>query len=86
MEELSVKVQTIVRTIVLILALLNQVLTCLGKNPLNIAESDVYQIVSLAVTVGATIWAWWKNNSFTQAALKGDAIMEELKKNESSTE
>ena len=73
---------TIARTIVLILALANQVLAMCGKQVLNIADDDIYQVISLLFTIGAAVWSWWKNNSFTQEAIKADEVMTELKENE----
>ena len=73
---------TIARTIVLILALANQVLAMCGKQVLNIADDDIYQVISLLFTIGAAVWGWWKNNSFTQVAIKADEVMTELKENE----
>lgn len=78
----NVTTGTIARTIVLILALANQVLAMCGKQVLNIADDDIYQTVSLLFTIGASAAAWWKNNSFTQEAIKADEIMAELKENE----
>lgn len=76
---MKISAETIARTIVLFLAILNQILAILGKNRLEIAESDIYQIVTLIFTIGSAVWAWWKNNSFTQNALKADEFMKELK-------
>lgn len=76
---MKISADTIARTIVLFLAILNQILAILGKNRLEIAESDIYQIVTLVFTIGSAVWAWWKNNSFTQNALKADEFMKELK-------
>lgn len=69
---------TIARTIVLILALANQILAMFGKQVLNIAEDDIYQIVSIVFTIGASVWSWWKNNSFTKTAIKADEYKNEL--------
>ena len=69
---MKVKTETIIRTIVLILALANQVLAIYGKEKIPITEEEVYQLISLVVTIGSALWAWWKNNSFTQPALKAD--------------
>ena len=71
--------ETIIRTSVLILTLANTLLSAFGKNPLPFSENDIYQAVSAVCTVAATIWAWWKNNSFTSAAIKADEYMKELK-------
>lgn len=76
---MKISADTIARTIVLFIAILNQILAILGKNRLEIAESDIYQIVTLIFTIGSAVWAWWKNNSFTQSALKADEFMKELK-------
>ena len=78
--EARIKVDTIVRTIVLIMALINQVLAIKGKEVLPVTEDEVYQLVSLVITITASLWAWWKNNSFTQAAIMGDQLKDELKR------
>lgn len=70
---------TIVRTVVLLFTLVNQMLIMSGKNPLPFAEDEIYTVVSGVVTVVVTLWTWWKNNSFTGAAVKADAYLKELK-------
>ena len=65
MEKRKIEPATIARTAVLIFALVNQILTMIGKNPLPFAEEDVYTAVTGILTVGAALWTWWKNNSFT---------------------
>lgn len=75
----NVSLGTIVRTIVLIITLINTVLTGIGKNPLPFSDEQVYTIVSNAATVVASLWAWWKNNSFTKNAIAADEYMKELK-------
>lgn len=71
--------ETVIRTIVLVIALTNQVLTSLGKNPLPFSDDMVYEAVTLITTIGASVWAWWKNNSFTQKALLADEYLKSLK-------
>ena len=63
---------TIIRTLCLILALANQVMTVCGKTPLPITDAQVADAVALIATIGASLWAWWKNNSFTEHAIAGD--------------
>lgn len=63
---------TIVRTLCLVLALANQVMTVCGKTPLPITDAQVADAVALIATIGASLWAWWKNNSFTEHAIAGD--------------
>lgn len=71
-----IKKETIIRTIVLIIAIINNILTLLGKNPLPYESEEVEQAVTIIITVIATLWAWWKNNSFTLPARLGDQEME----------
>ena len=70
---------TLARTIVLALALLNQVLAVSGKGTIEIAESDIYQGVSIVFTIVAAIAAWWYNNSFTKHAIRADAYLDSLR-------
>ena len=70
---------TIARTIVLALALLNQCLAIAGKGTIQIAENDVYQVVSLIWTIVSAIIAWWYNNSFTHHAIRADEYLAALK-------
>lgn len=76
---MKVKTETIIRTICLILALINQVLIAFGKQPLPIADEQVYTIVSTLVTVVLGLWTWWKNNSFTPEAIKADEYLAKLR-------
>ena len=73
---------TIARTIILLLALINQCLSMAGVSPLPIEDEQVETIITTAWTVIAALIAWWKNNSFTQAALAGDALKNEIKARE----
>lgn len=71
----KIEKMTIVRTAVLVFALINQVLTISGYNPLPFTDEDFGQAVSMVLTVAASLWAWWKNNSFTQAAITADEAL-----------
>lgn len=79
---MAIKTATIVRTIVLVITLLNTILTAFGVNPLPFSDDQIYEIVSALVTVGVSLWAWWKNNSFTKAAIAADEVLAELKHGE----
>ena len=72
-------VDTIIRTILLAVTIVNQVLTSLGKNPIPFSDGETYGALTTVATVVMTLWAWWKNNSFTQAAIQADAVMKSLK-------
>ena len=66
---------TIARTVCLVLALANQVLSVCGRSPLPIENETVSQILSLLMTTAASLTAWWKNNSFTQKAILADKML-----------
>lgn len=75
----KVSPDTIARTIVLALALVNQLLAVFGKGTIEIAENDVYQVISLIWTIGSALVAWWYNNSFTKHAIRADDYLDSLK-------
>lgn len=75
----TVKTDTIARTIVLFIALANQMLAIAGKEIFPVTADQVYQGVTLAATIGASVWAWWKNNSFTKNAIEADKVLDQLK-------
>lgn len=66
---------TWVRTAVLVLALINQILVSVGKSSKVVAIEDWYGYVSYAFTAVASIISWWKNNSFTDRAQEADAYL-----------
>jgi SPP1 family holin len=78
----NVKTETIVRTVILIVALINQALTVAGKSLLPITDDQITEVITLVITIGASLWAWWKNNSFTQAAIEADKVKDQLKSQE----
>lgn len=75
----KISTDTIIRTVVLIITLFNQILTMTGKNPLPFSDEEIYAALTSIATAAAAIWAWWKNNSFTAAAREADAYMDSLK-------
>lgn len=70
---------TIARTVVLLLALTNQMLSAMGKSPLPIESTTVEQLVTAGITTIAALVAWWKNNSFTKEAIAADKEYDRLK-------
>lgn len=80
MTNRKIPAATIARTVVLALALVNQLLSAAGKPVLPIDSASVEQWVTAGLTTAAAIWAWWENNSFTKEALAADSYLEQLKK------
>lgn len=75
----NVSAGTIARTAVLVIALINQILTMFGMNPLPFSDDQVYAGITAIFTVVAAVTAWWKNNSFSEAAIAADGVMKEIK-------
>ena len=79
MNRLKVSTPVIARTVVLVYALTNQVLTMSGWNPLPFSEEDVYTGCTLLLTVGASLVAWWNDNPVTQKALQNIEDIKQLR-------
>ena len=77
--ENKISVGTIVRTVLLMLALVNQILTATGHSIIPIDDETITQLITNVATIVTALIAWWKNNSFTKAALAGDATMKLFK-------
>lgn len=77
---MKISASTIARTAILALALVNQILSASGHAVIPIEDAQIETLVSTGFTVASALVAWWKNNSFTAAALKGDEVMKEAKK------
>ena len=70
---------TIARTLILALALINQILTASGHSIIAVSDDDINTLITTGFTVISALLAWWKNNSFTRPALKADEVMREEK-------
>ena len=75
----TISAGTIARTACLLLALTNQLLSACGKPVLPIESATVEQLVTAGITTVAALVSWWKNNSFTAAAIEADAYKDSLK-------
>lgn len=78
MDNLTVSAGTIARTICLGLALTNQILSATGHPVLPIEDEQINTLVTTGLTVAASLWSYWKNNSFTKNAIAADSYMNEL--------
>ncbi len=68
---------TLIRTIVLAIALINQILTATGYSPLPIEDNQVEVIVSTTFTVVVALWTWWKNNYVSKKGQKQAEVLDE---------
>ena len=70
---------TLTRTILIILALINQGLVIAGKETLPFTDEQITQVISFAFTVATALLAWWKNNNFTEAAKEAQEYANAMK-------
>ncbi|MEK4689452.1 MULTISPECIES: phage holin [Bacillus] len=75
---------TVIRTVLLLIALINQTMLMFGKSPLDITEDQVNQLadalytaVSVIFTIGTTLAAWFKNNYVTTKGHKQKTILKQ---------
>lgn len=67
--------ETIIRTTVLVIALINNTLVLFGKSPLPIDNQTAVEVISFLFTTGSALVAWWYNNSFTVPAIIADEVL-----------
>ena len=79
-------IDVIIRTVVLALALVNQCLTMAGMSPLPVDDETLTNVITGVFTIGASLWAYWKNNSITQAAQTADKVNNAIKSGKVDTE
>ncbi|CAN2253302.1 phage holin [Bacillus vallismortis] len=75
---------TVIRTVLLLVAFINQTMLMFGKSPLDIQEEQVNQLadalytaVSLIFTIGTALAAWFKNNYVTEKGKKQRDLLKE---------
>ncbi|MDR2976849.1 MAG: phage holin [Streptococcaceae bacterium] len=76
---MKIETSTIVRTSLLVVALVNQLLTATGHAVIPVDDATITNLITTAITVVAALWSWWKNNSFTAAAKNADEYLKDLK-------
>ncbi len=79
MSTKTVSAATIARTVCLMLALINQTLSMMGKPVIPIEDKTIESVITLLFTIITALAAWWKNNRFTQEALEADEVLATLK-------
>lgn len=73
---------TIARTIMLVLVLVNMVLQHFGLDIIKVDESQILTLVEILIELAVIIVTFWKNNSFTEKAIKADEFLKTLKESE----
>jgi len=73
---------TIVRTIMLIIVIINMILKHIGIDAINVSESEILSLVEVLIEIAVIAVSFWKNNSFTEKAIKADEFLKTLRESE----
>lgn len=71
----SVSAATIVRLVMMVLAIVAWILKMFGVMPPAVDESTIADVVLVVFGIVAFLQAYWKNNSWTEAAQIADGVM-----------
>lgn len=86
MNNVKITKGTIIRTIALAVVLLNLILKALGKPLIDFDEGTVMYWLEYIIEITVIIVTFWKNNSFSPAAIKADEFLKELRESENEPE
>lgn len=70
---------TIVRTIMLVIVIVNIILQHFGIDIIKVNESEIASAVEILLELAVIIVTFWKNNSFSKEAIKADEFLRTLK-------
>lgn len=73
---------TIIRTILMILVIVNIILERNGIDVIPADESTITMFVETLIEIAVLGVSFWKNNSFSKKALKADEFLKKLKEDE----
>ena len=76
----NIDVSMIIRTVLLVLALINQALLMAGHSPLPIEDEQITELITIGFTIATALWNWWKNNNITDNAKIAQQIKNGLDK------
>lgn len=70
---------TIVRTIMLVIVLINMILQHFGLDLINVTENEILAFVEMLIEIAVIVVSFWKNNSFSEKAIQADEYLKELR-------
>lgn len=86
MEDVKITKGTIIRTILTVIVLINLVLKAFGKSAITVDDGVIANVVETAIEIAAIAVGFWKNNSYSEKALKADKFLQDLRNEEESEE
>ncbi len=84
-EEANISPSTIARTVALFVVSIMSILKASGLiDKADVDNDTIYGLILSVLNVIIAIRCWWKNNSFTNAAIKADEYMSKIKDKDDS--
>lgn len=78
----SISKGTVLRTVMLGVVILNMVLKKLGFVIINVTEDEITTFIEIFLELAVIAVAFWKNNSYSEKAIKADEFLKMLKESE----
>lgn len=79
---MKISKSTIIRTIFLAVAIINFFLEKLGVDLIPTDESLIAMFVETFIEIAVIVVGFWKNNSFSEAAIRADEFLKKLRADE----
>ena len=73
---------TIIRTVMLLLVILNLILKAFGLSPISADEGEIGAILETVLEIAVIVAGFWYNNSFSEKARKADEFLKKLYESE----
>lgn len=76
---MKISTGTIVRTIMMAIAVINTICAALGFTTIDIDENTLYTIITGVFDVITLVVVWWKNNNFSKRELALEEVRKAIK-------
>lgn len=76
---MKISKSTIIRTIFLAVVIINFILEKAGVDLIPVDESAIAMFVETFIEIAVIAVGFWKNNSFSEKAIKADEFLKELR-------
>ena len=76
---MKISKSTIIRTILVAIVIINFILERLGVDLIPADESTITMLVETFIEIAVIVVGFWKNNSFSEKAIKADEFLKELR-------
>ena len=79
---MKISKSTIIRTILVLLVIVNIILERCGVDVIPADENTITMLVETVIEIAVIAVGFWKNNSYTEKAIQADKFLKELRESE----